>query len=255
MKTVTTAFMNIAVCINLVPDTASRVNVRDGVIETESLNMVLNTYDEYALEEAVRLKEQQNGVVVTAFSAGGKDRYDVLRKALAMGADQACLVENTNSDDSLSVAACLNKAMRSHYGGCPDMVLCGRESSDCNRAQVPLMLSEMLGAAALGAVTKLSMQDGGLSVCREIEGGVEEFFIALPAVISAEKGLNIPRKTNIKAVLKARKQPVLHIDGSVEANPGVLYTDFLPVSRERVCTMAETEQELVRMLQEERRVL
>lgn len=247
--------MNIAVCIDRVPDTASRVSVRDGVIDTGSLNMVLNPYDEYALEEAVRLKEQLTGVVVTAFSAGEKDRYDVLRKALAMGADQACLVENGRSDDSLSVAASLGKAMRSHYSGRPDLVICGRESSGCNRAQVPLMLAEMLDVAALGAVTALSIQDDGLRVCREIEGGVEEFFIVPPAVISAEKGLNIPRKTNIKAVMKARKQPVLHVDGSVDDAPGVLYSDFTPVSRERGGKLAETPEDLVRMLQEERRVI
>ena len=255
MKMETTRFMNIAVCINQVPDTASRVSVRDGVIETGSLNMVLNPYDEYALEEAVRLKEQRAGIVVTAFSAGGKKRYDVLRKALAMGADQACLVENGSSDDSRSVAAGLKKAIRSHYRGLPDLVICGRESSDCNRVQVPIMLAEMLGVAALSAVTKLSMQNDGLSVWREIEGGVEEFLLVPPAVISTEKGLNIPRKTNIKAVMKARKEPVLHIDGSVEEAPGVLYDDFSPISRERSCRFAETAEDLVRMLHEERRVL
>lgn len=250
-----TRSMNIAVCINQVPDTASRVPVRDGVIETGAINMVLNPYGEYALEEAVRLKEQRAGVVVTAFSAGGKERYDVLRKALAMGADQACLVENGSSDDSMSVAASLDKAMRSHYSGLPDLVICGRESSDCNRAQVPLMLAEMLGVAALGAVTKLSMQDEGLLVSREIERGTEKFLIVPPALISAEKGLNIPRKTNIKAVMKARKQTVLHIDGSVKEAPGVLYSDFTSISRERGGKLAETPEDLVRMLQEERRVL
>ncbi len=247
--------MNIAVCINQVPDTASRIEVKGAVIDTGYLNMVLNPYDEYALEEAVRLKAQRAGVMVTAFSAGEKTRYDILRKALAMGADHACLVEGGSSEDSRSVAASLNKAIRSHYGGLPDLVFCGRESSDCNRAQVPLMLAEMLGAAALSAVTKLSMQSDALRVWREIEGGVEEFLLFPPAVITTEKGLNVPRKTSIKAVMKARKQTVLHIDGSVEEPPSVLYRDFSAINHERNCRFFDTAEELVKALHEERGVV
>ena len=246
--------MNIAVCINQVPDTTSRINVGNGVIDTGNLNMVLNPYDEYAVEEALRLKEQRSGVIVTAFSAGGKKHYDVLRKALAMGADQACLVEGGGNDDSLVVAASLNKAIRSHYCGLPDLVFCGRESSDCNRAQVPIMLAEMLGVAAVSSITKLSMHDGGLEVWREIEGGVEEYLLRTPAVVSTEKGLNTPRKTNIKAVMKARKQTVLHLDGSVEESPGVLYHDLSSINHQRSCRFSETAEDLVRILHEEGRL-
>lgn len=245
--------MEIAVCINRVPDTGSRIDVQNGIVDASRLNMVLNPYDEYAIEEAVRLKELHAGLTVTAFSAGGKKRYDVLRKALAMGADQVCLAEGGSNEDSYLVAASLCKAIRSHYSGLPDLVFCGRESSDSNRAQVPLMLAEMLGAAAVSDVTKLTMYEGGLRVWREIEGGVEEYMLYTPAVISTEKGLNVPRKTNIKAVMKARKQPVLHLDGSVEKTPGVLYRDFSPVSRERNCKFSETAEDLVRMLYKERR--
>ena len=240
--------MEIAVCINRVPDTGSRIDVQNGVVDASRLNMVLNPYDEYAIEEAVRLKEQRTGVTVTAFSAGGKKRYDVLRKALAMGADQACLVEGGNNEDSRVVAASLCKAIRSHYSGLPDLVFCGRESSDCSRAQVPLMLAEMLGTAAVSAVTKLAMYDGELRAWREIEGGVEEYVLYTPALISTEKGLNVPRKTNIKAVMNARKQPVLHLDGSVDELPGVLYSDFSPVNRERSCRFSETAEDLARVL-------
>ncbi len=244
--------MHIAVCINQVPDTGSRIDVADGVIGTDNLNMVLNPYDEYAIEEAVRLGEQRTGVTVTAFSAGSRKRYDVLRKALAMGADQACLVEGGGNDDSLVVAASLCKAVRSYYQRLPDLVFCGRESSDCSRAQVPLMLAEMLGMAALSAVIQLSVQEGAVRVWREIEGGIEEYMLHTPAVISVEKGLNAPRKTSIKAVMKARKQPVLHLDGSVDASPGVLYSGFSSISRERNCRFSETAEDLLRLLHEER---
>ncbi|PWW82302.1 electron transfer flavoprotein subunit beta [Prosthecochloris marina] len=247
--------MNIAVCINQVPDTASGIEVVDSAPDIGYLNKVLNPYDEYAIEEAIRLKELHGDVMVTAFSVGDKKHYDVLRKALSMGADRACLIEGGCHDDSRSVAASLGKAIRLQYEGLPDLVVCGRESSDCNRAQVPLMLAEMLGAAAVTAVTKLLYEDGVLRVWREIEGGIEEYALYPPAVISAEKGLNIPRKTNIKAVMKARKEPVLHIDGTVEASQGVLYRDFSAIRRQKNCRFLETAEDLVRILHEERRIL
>lgn len=246
--------MNIAVCINQVPDMASRIKVDDGVIDAGFLSMVLNPYDEYALEEAVRLKEQGSGVTITAFSAGEEKRCDVLRKALAMGADEACLVEGGGCEDSRSVAASLGKAIRSYYQGLPDIVFCGRESSDCNRAQVPVMLAEILGMAALTAASKLSMKDGEFRGWREIEGGMEEYLLFMPAVISVEKGLNIPRKTNIKAVMKARKQPIVHLDGFVEDPPAVVYRNVSSINRERTCRVADNAEELVRLLHEEKGV-
>ena len=242
--------MNIAVCINQVPDTGSRIEVRDGVIDASRLNMVLNPYDEYAIEEAVRLKEQNSGVVVTAFSAGGKERYDVLRKAVAMGIDKACLVEVGRNDDSYVVAAALCKAIREYFPALPALVFCGRESSDCNRAQVPLILADMLGIAAISAVSKLEMHGGELKVWRETEGGIEEYALHMPAVISAEKGLNLPRKTSIKAVIKARKQLVEHLDGSVEELPRICYGELSLVNRERNCRFLETPEDLVHMLHE-----
>lgn len=246
---------NIAVCINQVPDTASGIEVVHGNPDIGYLNKVLNPYDEYAIEEAVRLKERLGEVMVTAFSVGDKKHYDVLRKALSMGADRACLVDGGRRDDSRSVAASLDKAIRFHYDGFPDLVVCGRESSDCNRAQVPLMLAEMLGVAAVTAVTELMYEDGVLRVWREIEGGMEEYVLYPPALISAEKGLNIPRKTNIKAVMKARKEPILHIDGSVEIASGVAYRGFSTIRRQKNCRIMETAEDLVRILHEERRIL
>ncbi len=244
--------MEIAVCINLVPDTASPVTVRDGVLDETRLNMVLNPYDEYAVEEAVRLRENGAGSTVTAFSAGGGERRDILRKALAMGADRACVVEGDVSGDSFAVAHVLAGALRRHYGGVPDLVLCGRESADCNRGQVPLMLAGLLGIAAVSAVTALATDGGGdgrLTVEREIEGGREVYALVLPALVSAEKGLNIPRKTNMRAVMHARKQPIDTVE-TVTPSPEsrVVYEEMATVERERSCTVVESPEELVRML-------
>ncbi len=247
--------MHIAVCINRVPDTASRVNVVDGAVDTARLTMVTNPYDEYAMEEAVRIKEKREGTTVTAFSAGGPEHYDVLRKALAMGADKACLVEGALKEDSLCVAESLARAIADYYGHAPDLVICGKESFDCSRAQVPLMLAEKLGVASLSAVSMLTWQNGTLEAVREIEGGTELYELALPAVISVEKGLNIPRKTNIKSVMKARKQEIMHLDGSVDRQPAVAYRDFSATERRRNCRYCNDADELVISLREEKGVL
>ena len=244
--------MEIAVCINLVPDTASPVAVRDGAIDEARLNMVLNPYDEYAVEEAVRLRENRAGSTVTAFSAGGGERRDILRKALAMGVDRACLVEGDVSGDSFAVAHVLAEAIRRHYGGVPDLVLCGRESADCNRGQVPLMLASLLGIAAVSAVTALAVNGGGegrLTVEREIESGREVYALTLPALVSAEKGLNIPRKTNMRAVMHARKQPIAAMEAVISPpEPRVVYEKMAVVERGRNCSVVESPEELIRML-------
>ncbi|MBL6955579.1 MAG: electron transfer flavoprotein subunit beta/FixA family protein [Chlorobium phaeobacteroides] len=242
--------MEIAVCINRVPDTGSRVDVQDGAVNVSALNMVLNAYDEYAIEESVRLKERFSGVTVTAFSLGTKENYDILRKALAMGVDKACLIEGGNDDDSYVVAASLSRAIREYYSVLPDLVFCGRESSDFNRAQVPLMVAEMLGVAAISAVTFLEIRGSNVTVTRETEGGIEEYILQLPAVISAEKGLNVPRKTSIKAVMKARKEPIVHVDGHTDELPRIEYGEFSMVNRKRNCRFIDIVEDLVPALLE-----
>jgi len=242
--------MEIAVCINRVPDTASRIEVKDGAVDVSGLSMVLNAYDEYAIEECVRIKELLPGVTVTAFSLGDKEHYDILRKAMAMGVDKACLVEGGNDDDSFVVAASLSRAIREYYPVLPDLVFCGRESSDFNRAQVPLIVAEMLGIAAISAATSLEIQGSSVTVTRETEVGIEEYILQTPAVISAEKGLNVPRKISIKAVMKARKEPVAHLDGHTDELPRIAYREFLPVNRKRNCSFIDAVEDLLPALHE-----
>ncbi len=244
--------MEIAVCLNRVPESSSRIELQNGHIEASCLNMVLNPYDEYAIEEAVRLKEQFGGTSITAFSVGDKTHEDILRKAFAMGVDNACLVEGGKNDDSYLVAASLNKAIRETYRGkLPELVLCGKESSDYNRGQVPLMLAELLGAAGLSAVTKLEMHGKNLKVRRETEGAEEEYELRTPAVISTEKGLNLPRKTNIKAVLQAKKKPITHLDVSpLDASPKIRYEEFSAIHREKNCRFFDAPEDIVQALHE-----
>jgi len=242
--------MEIAVCINQVPDTGSAIVVRDGAVDATRLNMVMNPYDEYAVEEALRFRERFAESRVTVFSAGGEDRCDILRKAMAMGADGACLVESSVAGDSFSTASILCGAIKRYYARRPDLVICGRESVDCNRAEVPLMMAEMLGMASLSAVASLTAHEGYLEVKREVEGGVEEYVLEMPAVISVEKGLNMPRKTNIKAVMQARKKTIDRMDGLHVEAPKVVYAELAAVERKRACRFVDSVEELADLLQQ-----
>ncbi|ASQ89886.1 hypothetical protein CHL67_02195 [Prosthecochloris sp. GSB1] len=241
--------MEITVCINQVPDTGSAIVVRDGVVDATRLNMVMNPYDEYAVEEALRFRERFAESRVTVFSVGGEDRFGILRKAIAMGADGACLAESGGVvGDSFSTASILCEAIKRYYARKPDIVICGRESVDCNRAEVPLMVAEMLGMASLSAVVSLKAHEGYLEAKREVEGGVEEYVLETPAVISVEKGLNTPRKTNIKAVMQARKKTIDRMDGFALVEPKVLYRELAAVQRKRTCRFVDSVEELTRLL-------
>ncbi|RDD31357.1 electron transfer flavoprotein subunit beta [Prosthecochloris sp. ZM] len=243
--------MNIAVCINQVPDTASRIEVLDGKIDSSRLNMVLNPYDEYALEEAARLKEQGSAVVFTLFSAGDASRVAAMRKALAFGADEAVLAQGEEPSDSHQAAGMLAEAMKLHYGDClPDLVLCGRESSGLNRGEVPYLLARMLGIGVAGRVVRLESSGRELCLQREADGGVEVLKGRLPLVITAEKGLNRPRKTGVKAMMKARKAPVHMIEVSAAPAPGMKVSSIHPLDRTRSCRMVESVSELVPLFEE-----
>jgi len=241
--------MNIAVCINHVPDTASRIDVQGGCIDRSRLNMVLNPYDEYALEEAARLREADERVRVTVFSAGEESRVAVMRKALAFGADAAVLARGPEPSHSRQAAVMLVRAMEEHYGEeKPDLVVCGRESVGMNRGEVPYFLASLLGVGIAGRVVSLDISGRDLRLLREADGGTEALKGSFPLVVTAEKGLNHPRKTGIKAVMKAKKMPVGMIDVQAGDVDGVRVTSLQPIDRTRSCRMVDKPEQLVPVL-------
>jgi electron transfer flavoprotein beta subunit len=245
--------MNIAVCVCQVPDTASVIGYVDGAVDYSRVNKVMNPYDEYALEEAVRLKERFEGSVVTVFSVAHDSSKEVLRKALAMGADGAVSVSCTEEvSDPFQTAQILCRAITSFYSvALPDLVFCGKQSTDFQSAQVPSMLAEMLGIASVNGVTVLNVSDGFLQVEREIEGGNEYIDLACPAVLSAEKGLNVPRNTSIRAVMEARKKSIDFSPSSLHDDPFVVMTALKPLERKKICCIVPDENELIRLLSHE----
>ncbi len=243
--------MHLVVCICQVPDTASVIGFADGTIDRSRVNDVINPYDEYALEEALRQKERLVGSTVTVFTAGPPSSGDILRKALAMGADRAFLV-SAEPRDPWQSALLLCRAILSVYPEqLPDLLFCGKQSTDFQSGQVPSMLAELLGIASFSGALSLEATSVGVRAEREIEGGSEFAELRYPVLISAEKGLNIPRKISIKGVMEGRKKPLEVVEGSIEEPPCVILRGIVPLERKKRCSFLTDAGELVELLRHE----
>ncbi|MGD0782210.1 MAG: electron transfer flavoprotein subunit beta/FixA family protein [Candidatus Aminicenantales bacterium] len=202
--------MNIVVSVKRVPDTESKIRIHHetNAIVEEGLNFVISPYDEYAIEEGLRLREAQGGKV-TAVSIGGEEALAVLKKCLAMGADEAVLVKDGLKEayDGLRPARILAKTVRSRFPEA-DLLLFGRMSVGADNAQVPAMTAELLGWPQATVVTRLAVEGRTAVAYREIEGAQEKVAFALPAVVSAQKGLNEPRYETLKGIMAAKKKVI-----------------------------------------------
>lgn len=198
--------MKIAVCINHVPDTETKIKVApDGLgIERAGVNFMMSPYDEIALEEGLRIREKFKGEVV-AISLGGDTHKETLRKALAMGADKAVLLKDDAVRDSFGIAKGLADELRTIS---PEVILFGKQSIDYDDAQVGTLVAEMLGLPSVAVVVKVDIQEGKVVCEREIEGGHEVVETKLPAVFLAQKGLNDPRYPSLKGIMAAKSKPI-----------------------------------------------
>jgi electron transfer flavoprotein beta subunit len=201
--------MKILVGIKHVPDTEAKVKVAaDGVsLDETGVKMVLSPFDEYALEEALRIREARGGEVIVV-SAGKESAQASLRQALAMGADRAVLLQDDRMDraDGLARARALAAVTRAEA---PDLILLGKYGVGTDEGQTGPMLGELLDLPHTSSVTALTLGDGTFEARREIEGALEVVEGSLPAVISCEKGLNEPRYPSLKGIMAAKKKPLL----------------------------------------------
>jgi electron transfer flavoprotein beta subunit len=199
--------MKIVVCIKQTFDTEARITLSDeGRIDDRSVLLIVNPYDEYAVEEAVRLKEK-NGGDVTAVTVGGQTARKALQHCLAMGADHAILIDDPylRDADSHTYALVLSRVIKSME--C-DLILCGRESIDVGASQVHTRLAELLDLPQVNVVSALSIEDGKAEARRDIEGGTEIIEVDLPAIFSAQKGLNEIRYPPMRRIMLAKKMPI-----------------------------------------------
>jgi electron transfer flavoprotein beta subunit len=248
--------MKIAVCVNHVPDTAAKIKINsDGnAIDPSGVTFVVNPYDEFAIEEALKTKEKFGGDVY-AISVGGESNKETIRKALAMGADNGILLKTAQELDSYAVAKALAEEIKSLQ--C-DIVFLGKQSVDFDNSITGQLAAEMLGYSCITTVVDLKFDNQKVTAEREIEGGKEIVEAELPIVITTQKGLNEPRYASLKGIMAAKKKvieekPVSSVENLTEIikmynpppkNPGkILGTDSSVVP------------ELVRLLHDEAKVI
>ncbi|MBU0513834.1 MAG: electron transfer flavoprotein subunit beta/FixA family protein [Proteobacteria bacterium] len=202
--------MNVVVCCKRVPETAEAdlVIAPDGRrVSAKGLVYDINEWDNYAVEEAVRLKEALGGTV-TVVTVGGAEGEDVLRRGLAMGADAAWRLDAPDADeaDGWALARTLAEAVKDLRA---DLVLCGVQAADNGYAQVGPALAALLGMPHATMVIGLAVEGGGAKVRRELEGGwEEEVEIDLPAVLTIQSGINQPRYVSVLGIRKVRRKPI-----------------------------------------------
>ncbi len=200
--------MKIAVCVKRVPDSEARIKVSGDAkgIDAAGVKFVLNPYDEFAVEEALKLKEAAGSGEVVAVSVGGDATQETIRTALAMGADKGVLLKTDAAGlDPLPVARALAAELKD---GAYDLILFGKVAIDDYSHGVGVMTAELLELPCVSAIAELEIADGKGKAEREIEGGVEVVEFALPAVVTADKGLNEPRYPALRGIMMAKKKPL-----------------------------------------------
>ena len=202
--------MNLFVFVKRVPDTESKIKINhetNSIIE-EGLNFVLSPYDEYAVEEALQIREAKGGQV-TVLSVGPDETQTILKKCLAMGADEAVLIKDDAGEtfDALRTSKIIAQVLKNKYTEF-DLLLFGKQSVGADSAQVPSMVAAMLDLPQVNVVTKLEIEGNAGSAVREIEGAREKVSFMLPAVISAQKGLNEPRYETLKGIMAAKRKEI-----------------------------------------------
>ena len=207
--------MNVVVCVKQTPSSEARVRVApDGrSIDRERVELALNPYDEFAFEEALKAKEKFGGSLI-ALTVGPQKAEEALRHCLALGADRAVIVKDETllGGDPFGTARVLAAALRTLE---PDLVFCGKVSIDVENHGTGTAVAELLGLPHVTAVSKLAWTDESrCTVHREIEGASEEFEVVLPAVLTAEKGLNEPRYPKLPGIMKAKKKPIEDLDAA-----------------------------------------
>jgi len=200
--------MNIVVLVKQVPDSGGEraLSESDFTVERGSASNVINEMDEYAIEEALKVKEAHGGEV-TVLTMGPAGAAESIRKALSMGPDKAVHVTDDGLHGSCAVAT--SKVLAAALGTLnPDLVLCGAESTDGRVQVMPHMLAERLGIAALTGARKLTVDGGQLTVERQTDEGYEVVTAATPAVVSVWDTINEPRYPSFKGIMAAKKKPV-----------------------------------------------
>jgi electron transfer flavoprotein beta subunit len=256
--------MNIYVCIKQVPDTEATLTVKDGKqINEDNIKWVINPYDEYALEEALKLKEKTPGSSVTLISLGPARIESSLRTGLAMGAENAVQIDTTEYIDHKTTARALANAIKQdqNFG----VIFIGKQAIDDDSYQVHILLAEYLGIPAATNITAFKIDGNKVIVEREIdEGAKEKIEMTAPCVVGATKGLNVPRYASLMGIMKAKKIQIKKLTlpelGITDLKSGIKPAKLYAPPEKPAGRVIEGEpetavKELVKLLKEEAKVL
>ncbi|MGO4389689.1 electron transfer flavoprotein subunit beta/FixA family protein [Microvirga sp. 2YAF29] len=213
--------MKLLVCVKRVVDYNVKIRVRaDGSgVELANVKMSMNPFDEIAVEEAVRLKEQGKAAEIVAVSIGPQQAAETIRTALAMGADRGILVKTDAAVEPLSVAKILKEVIAQEK---PDLVIMGKQAIDDDANQTGQMLAALLGWPQGTFAFKIDVAEGSVDVTREVDGGLQTLALNLPAIVTTDLRLNEPRYASLPNIMKAKKKPL------DETSPETLGVDVSP---------------------------
>jgi electron transfer flavoprotein beta subunit len=247
--------MKILVCISKTPDTTSKIAFKDGntQFEESGVQWIINPYDEwYALVRALELKEKDAGIALHLVTVGGPDCDPVIRKALALGGDEAIRI-NTESSDSFSIASQIAEVAKQ---GAYDLILTGKETIDYNSSSVGGFVAELLDMPFISLATKFELNGTTAVITREIDGGEEVDEIELPLVVSCQKGVAEQRIPNMRGIMAARTKPLKVVEpAAVEPLTSIINFELPPAKAGVKLVAADNVAELVRLLHEEAKVI
>lgn len=246
--------MKILVCISKTPDTTAKIAFKDNNTKfaEAGVQFILNPYDEwYALVRAIELKEADPGTQVHLINVGGADNDPIIRKAFALGGDEATRV-NADSDDGFFIASQIAEVARQNNY---DIIFTGKETIDYNGSSIGGMIAELLDLPYISLATKFILKGTGAVVNREIEGGEEVNEVVLPVVVSCQKGMAEQRIPNMKGIMSARTKPLKVLEPlAADSLTSVISFELPPPKAGVKLVPADRPEELVRLLHEEAKV-
>lgn len=230
--------VNIYVLLKRTFDTEEKITLSNGKISEDGAEFIINPYDEYAVEEAIQVRDAQGGEV-TVISVGSEEAEKQLRTALAMGADKAVLIDiedDIENGDQFTTAKIIGEYLKDKKA---DLIIAGNVAIDGGSGQVGPRVAEILDIPYITTITKLDISDGNVSVIRDVEGDSETIEASLPLLVTAQQGLNEPRYPSLPGIMKAKKKPLeeLELDDldleedDVEAKTKTIEI-FLPAKKE-----------------------
>ena len=247
--------MKILVCISKTPDTTAKIAFTDNNTKfaQEGVQWIINPYDEwYALVRAIELKEKDPSVVIHLVTVGTADADPIIRKALALGGDEAIRV-NADSNDSFYIAAQIAEIAKQ---GAYDLVFTGKETIDYNGSSIGGMVAELLDQPYVSLATKFELNGTSATINREIEGGEETCEVSLPVVVSCQKGMAEQRIPNMKGIMGARTKPLKAVEPvAADALTSVASFELPPAKAGVKLVDAENAGELIQLLHDEAKVI